>query len=57
MVKLNNKVGMEEIFLNLTKEFKDNPQLTLNLMTIDYKLLPKTRNKTSMNTLANFIQH
>jgi len=58
MVKIFNKVGLEEIYCNIIKAIFENR--TANIILNGKKsesFSPKVRNATRMSTLTTFIQH
>ena len=57
VITILSKVGIEGIYLNITKSNITSPQLT-SLSTVKAESISsKTRNKTMKSTLTTFIQH
>ena len=57
VITILSKVGIEGIYLNITKSNITSPQLTSLSKVKAESISSKTRNKTRKSTLTTFIQH
>ena len=57
MIKILNKVSIEEMYINVIKATHVNPASSIVLNSKKLKVLPLTSGLTRMSALITFIQH